>query len=407
MLKQTELAEQIEHARQGPLRVLIIGAGVAGVTLAQLLRVDGLHPVLVERTGPQADPGYMIALIPLADPVFERLGLRQAYRDQSVEFRRYRLRSSRGRTIRTYAMGDILDRYGEYRGLDRGSLLRVLASEGGAVSHQSTVTAIEQRPDAVRATLRERSTQATAEFDLVVAADGLHSDTRMLLLQPHEVSTFDSGWGGWVAWAETDADEDLGAETWGAGFFVGSYPVKDRLGVIVAGDRRDTARGRDAFIAGIRRQIVADSPRLSRSLAAVEGARDPYFWSMTDCRSDRWRLGRVLLLGDAAAGFLPTAGIGAGMAMESAWVLAERLRGLSSAELPQALASYEAAQRPRVEAAQDNSRQLARVMFQRGLIVARIRDLVARFVTLDVALGPIKQLLEHRPETAVVGHSGR
>ncbi|MGH2445138.1 MAG: FAD-dependent oxidoreductase [Candidatus Limnocylindria bacterium] len=398
MLTPTPLHDQLDAVRGDPLRVLIAGAGIAGTTLAQLLRVDGLHPVVVERSRPDADPGYMIALIPLVDPVLDRLGVWDAYRDQSVEFRRYRLRDSGGRVIREYPMGELLNRYGEYRGLDRGSLLDVLASKGGTVSHETTVAALDQDGNAVRAALHDGRGETTAEFDLVVAADGLHSGTRELVLRPDQVSTFDSKWGGWIAWADADDEQDLGEETWGAGFFIGSYPVKDRVGVIVGGDRRDTAEGKDAFVAGIRRQISDASPRLDRSLAAVAEAADPYFWSLTDCRADEWVVGRVLLLGDAAAGFLPTAGIGAGMAMESAWVLAERLRGLPAAEVPTALTAYQRAQRPRVEAAQDNSRQLARLMFRRNAILARLRDIAARFITLDMALGPIRRLLEEQPQ---------
>ncbi|MGH2352566.1 MAG: FAD-dependent oxidoreductase [Chloroflexota bacterium] len=405
MLTPMPLPDQLRAAQDDPLLVLVVGAGVAGITLAQLLRADGLHPVLVERATPDAHPGYMIALVPLVDPVLDRLGVWDAYREQSVEFRRYRLRDSRGRVIREYPIGELLNRFGEYRGLDRGSLLRVLASTGGNVSHETTVVALDQDAETVRATLRHGSVQTTAEFDLVVAADGLHSSTRGLILRPDQVSTVDTKWGGWVAWIEADAEQDLGEETWGAGFFIGTYPVKDRLGVIVGGDREDTAWGRDAFIAGIRQQITTPSPRVERSLAAVAETLDPYFWSLTDCRSAAWSVGRVLLLGDAAAGFLPTAGIGAGMAMESAWVLSEHLRGVSAADLPRVLTAYEQAQRPRVEAAQDNSRRLAGLMLRRSGLVARLRDIAARFITLEMALGPIRRLLEQQPQPVAAAGS--
>jgi 2-polyprenyl-6-methoxyphenol hydroxylase-like FAD-dependent oxidoreductase len=52
---------------------------------------------------------------------------------------------------------------------------------------------------------------------------------------------------------------------------------------------------------------------------------DMFYWRLDDCRAPSWRAGRVALLGDSACGFLPTAGIGASMAMESAAVLADEL----------------------------------------------------------------------------------
>jgi 2-polyprenyl-6-methoxyphenol hydroxylase-like FAD-dependent oxidoreductase len=106
----------------------------------------------------------------------------------------------------------------------------------------------------------------------------------------------------------------------------------------------------------------------------------------------------MVLLGDAAAGFLPTAGIGAGMAMESAWALARMLRHAHPGAISGLLQAYEAAQRPRVEAAQDTSRQLARLMFHRSRLLASVRDVAFRMVSVQVALKPIQRLLATKPE---------
>jgi salicylate hydroxylase len=62
------------------------------------------------------------------------------------------------------------------------------------------------------------------------------------------------------------------------------------------------------------------------------------------------------------------------------------------------LRRYESRQRPRVQAAQQTSRVLARLMFRRSRPVAVARDAAARFVTLDRALAPIRRLLADRPD---------
>jgi salicylate hydroxylase len=82
------------------------------------------------------------------------------------------------------------------------------------------------------------------------------------------------------------------------------------------------------------------------------------------------------------------------MAMESEGALADRLNEATSASVPEALRDYERAQRPRVESAQDNSRQLARLMLHCSRTLAAVRDIVIRFVPLKLALGPIRQLLD-------------
>jgi salicylate hydroxylase len=179
--------------------------------------------------------------------------------------------------------------------------------------------------------------------------------------------------------------------------FVGTYPVKGRVGVIVAGPRSDTAAGTGRFVDRVRRRSGSVGSRIDRALDVVARHPDAYYWSLTDCRSDAWSVGRVALVGDAAAGFLPTAGIGAAMAMESAWVLAGLLGAAAPERVLDVLGRYEEAQRPRVEAAQANSRQLARLMFLRSPALSGLRNTVARFVPLRTALRPIVELLRHQP----------
>ena len=58
-----------------------------------------------------------------------------------------------------------------------------------------------------------------------------------------------------MAWADADDETDLGEELWGAGFFVGSYPVLGHLGVILCGPADLTRQGSAALAAQVRRQI--------------------------------------------------------------------------------------------------------------------------------------------------------
>jgi 2-polyprenyl-6-methoxyphenol hydroxylase-like FAD-dependent oxidoreductase len=216
MLEQTPLGDQLEAVRADRLRVLIVGAGIAGLALAQLLRRAGLHPVLVERSGPESPSGYMLALMPLVDPVIAELGLTETYRARSVPMDRYRIRNRRGALTREYSLGSLLDLYGDYRGISRGELMAVLAAPGAAVTFESTVVALHQNTDEVTAIFASPEGTAEARFDVAIAADGLHSTTRDMVLKNDQVSAYDSGWGGWVAWAEADADADLGEEMWGS-----------------------------------------------------------------------------------------------------------------------------------------------------------------------------------------------
>lgn len=395
MLVSTSLQHQLEGMRNDRLRVLIAGAGVAGLTMAQLLRAEGLHPVLIERAANHSGAGYMLALMPLADAAFARLGVQQAYREHSVRFHRYRIHGHQGKLLRESEIDTLLGKYGDYRGIARGDLMQVLAAGSAPVSYESEIQAIRQEPESVHVTLQNNETPIIGEFDAVILADGLHSNSRALLLRPDQVTTYDTRWGGWVAWIDSnEAHADQGDEIWGADFFVGIYPVKDRAGVIIGGHESDTRNNPESFVARIRRQLRTSDDWTDRALTKIAKSDDLYFWRFADCRSATWTVDRVALLGDAAAGFLPTAGIGAAMAMESATVLAHQFAAAGRGEVPEVLREYERLQRPRVESAQDNSRALAKLMFRRSRALAAVRDVAARLITLKTALGPIIRLLE-------------
>ena len=121
MLIDTPLTAQLAAQRDDRIRVLIVGAGIAGITMAQLLRHRGLHPVLVDRVRDGAHPGYMLALMPNVDAAIADLDVTDRYRALSVPLERYRFRSHRGRVVRTDPLGALLQAYGDYRGISAAS----------------------------------------------------------------------------------------------------------------------------------------------------------------------------------------------------------------------------------------------------------------------------------------------
>lgn len=400
-IRTVPLDDQDDAARHDDLRILVVGAGVAGLAAAQLLRTDGHRPILVERRAPDADDGYMVALMPLADGPIADLGVRQEYLARSVALDRFRFRAHSGRPLRTDGLEDVVGRYGDYRGLTRGALLEVLAGEDAAVTHRTTVTGLDEDPDGLTATLESDGTTRTLRVDAAVIADGIGSRTRNLLPGAAPLDRVETGWGGWVVWTPSDADPGLAEELWGDGFFVGTYPVPGALGAFVGGPEKETGLRPAAFADVVRRKLGTVAPRIDEALRAVAAAEAPFFWPLSDIRAARWTTRRTVLLGDAAAGFLPTAGIGAGMALESAGVLASHLRDATTETIGEALAAYESAQRPRVETAQNTSRSLARMMFRRGRALAAARDVLLRVLSIGTALRPIVRLLADRPALPV------
>lgn len=399
MLNHRTVKEQYEKATtRDQLRILIVGAGIAGVTVAQLLRKDGQHPVLIERHADNSHPGYMLALMPMVDAALNDLGVRDEYRDNSTELKSYGFHGHKGKLIREDSMSAILDRYGDYRGIARGELLDVLTKEGCDVAFDTTVTTIDEVNGSTQVTFQSKDEIHQFAFDLVIIADGIHSSSRKLVMGDLPVDVVNTKWGGWVVWAPEDDNMGLGEELWGAGFFYGVYPVKGKLGVFLGGAIEDTQKGPEKFVSEVRKKLTIINPRMHSCLNEVARTPDAFFWLLDDCRCPQWAFGNTILLGDAAAGFLPTAGIGAGMAIESAWVLSRMLQYADRENTGTLLKAYEKAQRPRVEAAQKTSRGLAKIMFRQSKLLAALRDLSMRLVSVEMALGPIQKLVANKPD---------
>ena len=108
MFTLTSVEKQYEQTVADDLRVLVVGAGIAGVTAAQLLRRGGRHPVLIERGDRESAPGYMLALMPMVDAALDDIGVREAYRAASVSLERYAVHGHTGRMLRVDSMAEHL-----------------------------------------------------------------------------------------------------------------------------------------------------------------------------------------------------------------------------------------------------------------------------------------------------------
>lgn len=371
------------------MRTLIVGAGIAGLTLAGLLSRQGHSPVVIDRRPQGADAGYGLALWPHGSRVFHGLGLHDEFVARSEPMRRYVARDGAGAEITGSPMPESIAGYGHLGIIPRTDLLALLHSalDGVEVRDGVTVSSLAQTQDHVEVRLDDGATET---FDLVVGADGIHSRVRELLFG--RVPDRDTGWGCHVWWADPQLGvEGETTERWGTGSFLGTYPCRDRL-CVIAGAPLDTLQpdrpgGRAARTAALFRDA---GPPVDALLAAMPGDdEDLFLWRMADVRAPDWVQGRVVLVGDAATAFLPTAGIGASMALESAAVLADELSRTDPTYLPNALALFERRRRHRVEAAQTQSRRLARLMFLSSPRLVAVRDRALRFTSMEQMVGPL------------------
>ena len=219
------------------MRVLIVGAGIAGLTLGALLRQKGLKPLLVDRAPDFSVSGYMLGLFPMGNRVLHGLGAFDAFLAKSEPMDIYTMCNGHGEAMQTFDIAAALGKFGVTRQLSRADLLQLLRDCAPDVPLRmgTPVTGLVEQGAEVEAFAGKES---LGRFDLVVGADGIHSTVRRHI--DGDVEMRPTGWGGWVWWAPASAaPHKTVTEYWGAGRFVGVYPIRDRIGVI-AGRPRST-----------------------------------------------------------------------------------------------------------------------------------------------------------------------
>ncbi|MCZ6528407.1 MAG: NAD(P)/FAD-dependent oxidoreductase [Candidatus Dadabacteria bacterium] len=365
--------------RYGPeMRILVVGGGIAGLTLTGLLQQRGFKPTLVEQIPEYGTVGYVIVLWPSGSRILKGLGVYRSLLDVGLQFTTYNVSDERGQMLHSYSVQNVTEKYGPMLSTYRPDLINVIkeAVDPDSIRMSTTVDKIDQTNDEVYVTFSD-GTEET--YDLVVGCDGVRSKTRDLVFGDVPLSY--SGMTGWSFWVKPNIAKTLQiAEYWGTGKFFGIWPTKGRLSVFTS--IRDNAQEPDPVESRIDR-IQENFKNFGGLVPEIlEGLNDPneiFHGHYNDLRMKKWHKGRVVLVGDAAHAILPTAGGGVSMAMESAAVLVDELCRADSKYIEQAFESYITRRRSRVDKIQNQSRMMSKFAFADSRLVSSMRDFLMRF----------------------------
>ena len=314
-------------------RILISGAGVAGLTAAYWLKKWGFEPIVVEKSPALREGGYMIDFWGLGFDVAEKMDilpqLEKAHYDiPSLDYvdadnnRKSGLSIAKLRAAVNYRHYNLL----------RGNLVRILynlVKSDVNISFGKSIQSIEHHVGNVDVTFTDGSIKS---FDLLLGADGLHSKVRSL--EFGDESKFERYLGYYTS--SFTIDNFLGKDNIfrsynTPGKQIAIYSVaNNKLAAFLLFKQETPLTLAHHDEEGAKKtlwDVFGDEGWESKDiLERMESAPDFYFDTVSQIVMDPWSRNRIGLIGDASHCVSLLAGQGSALAMASAYIFAGELK---------------------------------------------------------------------------------
>lgn len=333
---------------------LIVGAGIAGLTAAAVLRQQGWRVIVAERGQELRTGGYKVDARGAGVEVLDRLGLLDQARALHCDVRAGSVVTADGRVVAAMGGDTFGGRGHEDVEIERGDLLWLLASVAGEIRFGVGPAAIDDTGSGVEVRLTDGTTE---RVDVVLGADGLRSTVREFVTESGSGTTEVHSLGHAIAVVQLPTSMGLTTEEM-------TYVAPGTTALLYATARQAQARAmllfahagplprdRAAQVTFLRERFAGQGWRVPEILAALDGADDIYLDSVSQVSLPRWSRGAVGLVGDSAACASPASGQGTTLGLVTAYVTAVELASTPE-DVPGALTRAEASLRSFVEANQ-------------------------------------------------------
>jgi len=349
------------------MKIIVVGAGIGGLAAALTLTRSGSEVQVFEQASELREVGAGVQISPNAARILNRLGLEEPLRRFGVRPRAIVIhRWDDGRVLARQPLAEACEtNFGApYYNFHRAELLDVLSAAvpDGVLHLDHRCVGLTQHPDRVEVKFHNGE---TADADVVIGADGIHSTVREAIVGP-ETPRF-SGHVAYRGLVPAERVAHLGLEVtasvwWGpdhhfVNYFVGAGARYHNWVAITPGEWRVESWTAKGEVADALKEFEGWHPEIRAIIGSVDATNR---WALYDRDPlPRWTVGRVTLMGDAAHPMLPYMAQGAVQSIEDAAVLAKCLELADARDVGAALQRYEQTRKPRASRCQEGSRRNA------------------------------------------------
>jgi 2-polyprenyl-6-methoxyphenol hydroxylase-like FAD-dependent oxidoreductase len=307
--------------------ILIIGGGIGGLTSAIALRRKGFKVTVIERNPDWSVYGVGIIQQSNVLRAMHQLELLDEYIDAGAGFDAVEIFAPNGIQVARVPSPRLVEGYPANVGVSRSALHQLLVDRtiamGAGVRLGITAPSLAEHADCVEVRFSDGSQET---FDVVIGADGVHSQTRRLLFPDAPEPEF-TGQSVWRYNLPRPNDMDA-LQAYNGPIGVGLVPISPELMYIfVTTPEPDNPRyPRQGLAAAMRAKMAQCSPAIQALAGQVTDDEQVVYRPLEAMMlHGDWHKGRVVLLGDAVHATTPHLGQGAGMAIEGSIVLADEL----------------------------------------------------------------------------------
>ncbi len=360
-------------------KILIVGAGIAGLMMQNRLEALGYASILCEQNDTLRAEGAGLLLGANVVKIFKDIGLGDELLSKSQVIDTIESQDNNSNLLGKLDLKKVYESTG-YQTLTicRQALFNILSNtlDKNSVWLSHKVTFIDKLSDGYKVTFENGKVE---EFSQIIATDGLRSRVKKLTFMDDTLRRTNQACWRFVVETPDGIDSSVGCEMWGDQKRVGIFPLSDNntycfLVSSMQGGEKDLNA----------KEVISRFDEFKGEWSKIKSTIDTsntkfLYTELADAKNITLLKNGIVFIGDAAHSTTPNMGQGAAMGIESAYIFSELLKS-ERFDFDKASSKYEKQRYNRVHTIREKSMALGKLAHVKSKTVQKIRNFIVKII---------------------------